>query len=274
MKLRLGSIVEWARLLLLVWSGPEEPQARSIRIGLIDLFIVVLALVFPWSTSGTIILIFPILIMFLLTHGPQEMIAQLRHPACSLPISLIGLALIGTIWAYGVPWSERLQALEKVFKLLWFVPFFLHFQRTSRATTVFAAYVVSNSLLLALSYLVFFSPAVSSLIGVQYPGVPLKNYIDQSHAFALVAVILLGLAVESLRNQRRDKAVALLAISVAFLANLAFVNVARTAFVYLPAMFAVLVLRFARGWLLLAVFAGFCALVLVFGQRRLVSNRG
>lgn len=261
MKSHLGSLVEWARLLLLVWSGPEEPQARSIRISLIDFFIVVLALVFPWSTTGTSILIFPILIMFLLTHGPREMIVQLRHPACSLPISLIGLALIGTVWAYDVPWSERLQALEKVLKLFWFVPFFLHFQRTSRATTVFAAYVVSNSLLLALSYLVFFSPAASSLTGVRYPGVPLKNYIDQSHAFALIAVILLGLAVEFFRDQRPDKALALLAVSVAFLANLAFINVARTAFVYLPAMFVILVLRFARGWLLLAVFAGSCALV-------------
>lgn len=260
-KSHFESVVEWARLLLLVWRGPEEPRARSIRIGLIDFFIVVLAVVFPWSTSGTTILVFLILIMFLLTHGPREMIAQLRHPACSLPISLIGLALIATIWAYGVPWSERLQALEKVLKLLWFVPLFLHFQRTSRAKTIFAAYVVSNSLLLALSYLVFFSSAVSSLIGVPYPGVPLKNYIDQSHAFALIAVMLLGLAVESLRDQRRDKAVALLTVSVAFLANLAFINVARTAFVYLPAMFAILVLRFTRGWLSLAVFAGFCALI-------------
>jgi O-antigen ligase len=261
MKSLVTRLVEWARLLLLVWSGDEEPRARHVRIGLIDFFILILAVVFPWSTSGTSILIGPILIMMLITHGPREMVAQLRCPACFLPVALIGLALVRTTWADGVPWPDRLQAVEKVLKLVWFVPFFLHFQKTSRATSIFAAYVVSNCLLLAFSYLVFCSPAISSIIGARYPGVPLKNYIDQSHAFALIAVIFLGLAVESLRDQRGDKAVAFLAVSVAFLANLAFVNVARTAFVYLPAMFATLVLRFARGWLLLAVFAGSCALV-------------
>lgn len=260
MKSYAARLIEWATLLLFVWNGPEEPRARQVRIGLIDFFIFILALVFPWSTTGTIGLLYAILVMMLITHGPREMIKQLNNPACALPIALIGLALVGTTWADGVPWSDRLHSLGKVLKLLWFVPFFLHFQKTSRATTVFAVYAISNLLLLAYSYLVFFSPTVSDMVGAKYPGVPLKNYIDQSQAFALVAVILLALAMESLRDGRRGKAIGFLGVSAAFLANLAFVNIARTAFVYVPAMLMVLLLRFARTWRSLALLAGLCAL--------------
>jgi O-antigen ligase len=253
-------LVEWANLLLFVWSGAAEPRARRIRIDLIDFFILALALVLPWSTTGTSVLMFPIVAMMLITHGPREMIDQLKYPACVLPIALVGLALVGTTWASGVPSSDRLQALEKVLKLLCFVPFFLHFQKTRRATSIFAAYVASNCLLLALSYLVFFSPTVGSIVGTKQPGVPFKNYIDQSQAFALIAVIILALAVESLCAGKRAWAICLVAVSTAFLANLAFVNVARTAFFYLPAMLGILVLRFAGRWLSFALFAAFCVL--------------
>jgi O-antigen ligase len=260
MKLQVKRVVEWVSLLLFVWSGHQEPRARGLRIGLTDFSILILAVVFPWSTTATSVLIVPILVMTLITHGPREMIRQLQRPACYLPIALIGLALVGTTWADGVPWSDRLQALEKVLKLFSFVPLFLHFQKTSRAASILAAYVVSNLLLLAFSYLVFFSLLVSSVVGAKYPGVPLKNYIDQSHAFALIAVIFLAFAAEFLRDRMRARAACLALVSAAFLANLAFVNIARTAFVYLPAMLAVLVLRFAGKWLSLALLAGFFAL--------------
>lgn len=260
MKLYSGRLIEWIRLLFLVWSGPEESRARTIRIGLIDFFILILALVFPWSTTVIAGLMPAILIMMVITHGPREMVQQLKYPACALPVALIGLALLGTTWAHGVSWSDRLHALEKVLKLLWFVPFFLHFQKTSRATSVFAAYVASNFLLLSFSLLVFFSPDISSIVGAKEPGVPMKNYIDQSQAFALIAVICLALAAESLRNRQGGKASGFLGLSAAFFTNLAFVNIARTAFIYLPAMLALFVLRYARSWLSLALLAGFCAL--------------
>ncbi|MEH2503721.1 hypothetical protein V1290_002532 [Bradyrhizobium sp. AZCC 1578] len=97
-------------------------------------------------------------------------------------------------------------------------------------------------------------------MGAKWPGVPLKNYIDQSQAFALIAVVFLGLAAESLRSRQRDKAIALVAVSAAFFANLAFVNIARTALLYIPAMLGVLLVRYTRGWLSLFPIAGICIL--------------
>ncbi|MEH2503720.1 hypothetical protein V1290_002531 [Bradyrhizobium sp. AZCC 1578] len=139
---KLGAIwlTEWLRLLLLVWNGSEAPRAQLVRIGLIDFFIVALAVALPWSTTVTTALVVAILLMMLITHGPRAMAAELKRPACSLPIALVGLAVVGTAWASGVPWSDRLHALEKVLKLLWLLPFFLHFQKTSRATLVFVAF--------------------------------------------------------------------------------------------------------------------------------------
>ncbi|MBR1277488.1 O-antigen ligase family protein [Bradyrhizobium sp. AUGA SZCCT0283] len=253
-------LVEWLRLLFLVWNGPEAPRAQLVRIGLIDFFIVTLAVAFPWSTTATTGLVLAILLMMLITHAPRAMIDELKRPACVLPIALVGLAVVGTAWASGVPWSDRLHALEKVLKLLWLLPFFLHFQRTSHATSVFVAFVASNLVLLAFSYLVFLWPEVGAAIGAKESGVPLKNYIDQSQAFAFIAVVFLGLAAEPLRTRQRGKAIALVAVSAAFFANLAFVNIARTALLYIPAMLGVLLVRNARGWLSLFLFAGICIL--------------
>ncbi|WP_128970673.1 O-antigen ligase family protein [Bradyrhizobium tropiciagri] len=145
-------------------------------------------------------------------------------------------------------------------KCLWVLPLALHFRKSDRALMVFGVYVASNLALLAFSFVLFVSPYVFHLIGAREPGVPVKNYIDQSQGFVLIALVLLGLAAESLRGGRRNRAFPFCAVSAAFLANLAFVNVARTAFIYLPIMLTLLALRYVRGWPLLALFAGTCAL--------------
>ncbi|MGL3111864.1 O-antigen ligase family protein [Bradyrhizobium sp. BR 1432] len=149
---------------------------------------------------------------------------------------------------------------RKVLKFIWMLPLFLYFRKTSHATSVFVAFVCSNLVLLGFSFLVFTSPEVRDIVDAKEPGVPLKNYIDQSQAFALVAVIFLGLAAESLRKKLLGRAIAFVAVSAAFFANLAFINIARTAILYIPVMLSLLVLRYVRGWLSLVTFAGFACL--------------
>ncbi|MCK1349199.1 MULTISPECIES: O-antigen ligase family protein [unclassified Bradyrhizobium] len=221
----------------------------------------ILAVVFPWSTSVTIGLLLVISPMILTTYSPREVIKEFKRPACALPMALVGLGLAGTAWASEVPWSDRLHALEKLLKLLWMLPLLLHFRKTSRATSVFTAYVLSNLVLLAFSFLVFFSAELRGVVGVKAPGVPLKNYIDQSQAFALLAVIFLGLGAEAIRNRFVERAIAFVALSATFFANLAFINIARTAFLYIPVMLALVILRYARGWRCLALSAGLSCLV-------------
>jgi hypothetical protein len=77
-------------------------------------------------------------------------------------------------------------------------------------------------------------------------GVFVKNYIDQSQEFALCAVAIAYPIASLLRAKRLGLALALGALSLTFLANMAFVIVSRTALVTIPIMlaaFAVLHLR-------------------------------
>ncbi|MGY3581593.1 O-antigen ligase [Bradyrhizobium sp. USDA 4341] len=250
---------KWASSVRFIKRLQNEPRASENRITVIDLLIVLLALAFPWSTTATTILAAVIVLMVVSTYCLEEMIGELKRPACALPLVLLGLAAIGTTWAHGIPWSDRLHAFGKVSKFICFLPLFVHFRNTSRAKLVFGAYVASNLLLLVLSFLVFFSPEVYAIVGAKAPGVPLKNYLDQSQAFVLIAVIFVALAVESVRLQHVLRSVLFIAVSAAFLANLAFVNIARTAFIYLPVMLALVLIRYARGWSSVAICAAICA---------------
>jgi hypothetical protein len=259
---RGAAYLEWSRLLLLVWRGPQEPRARRIRIGLIDFFVLILAAAICWSTTAAIVLVLCILLMIAITHGPWRILQQMKHPACALPVALVAIAMLGTLWADGVPWTERLHALRKTVKLLWLPLFFLHFQMTSRGPSVLTAYVISNLVLAGFSFLTFLSPEVRDALGAadKAPGVFLKNYIDQSQGFALAAVISIALAIESVRRSQLGRAAGFLVCSVVALAELAFVNVARTAFLYIPAMLLLLLLRYTRGWALVAMLAGLSAI--------------
>jgi O-antigen ligase len=259
---RRAGYLEWSRLLLLVWSGPQEPRARQIRIGLIDFFILILAAAICWSTTATTVLVLCILLMISMTHGPRKILQQIKHPACALPVALVAIAMLGALWADGVPWAERLHALRKTVKLLWLPLFFLHFQMTSRGPGVLAAYAISNLVLAGFSFLTFLSSEVRDALGAanKAPGVFLKNYIDQSQGFALTAVISVALAIESVRRSRFWRVAMFLVGSAVSFAELAFVNVARTAFIYIPAMLLLLLLRYTRGWALLAMLAGLSAI--------------
>ncbi|WP_271565774.1 O-antigen ligase family protein [Bradyrhizobium sp. CCBAU 11386] len=243
----------WPNLVRLITGTGNEPGARDLRIGMIDASIVALALVFPWSTTATAALGFLICLAIASTYSAQEMIAQLKRPALALPAMLLALAAVGAAWAHGIPWADRLHAFGKVSKFICLLPLFLHYQHTHRVKLVFTAYVVSNLLLLALSFLVFLSPDIYSVVGAKAPGVPLKNYIDQTQAFAFIAVVFVALAAEAVRQRQRGQAILFAALSVVFFANLAFVNIARTAFIYLPAMLALVIIRYARGWYSLAI---------------------
>ena len=66
---------------------------------------------------------------------------------------------------------------------------FYHFERSARGLQVFAAFLVSCVLLMAMSWIVAFDPRLALQAGAEY-GVPVKNYIDQSQEFALCAVVL------------------------------------------------------------------------------------
>jgi O-antigen ligase len=205
-----------------------------------DIFAVLIALSLPWSTSLVGIFAVAWLVTVAPTLDIRAFLESLKRPICALPMALFALALVGTLWS-DAPWGARLYAISPTSKLLVLPVLLYHFQRSTRAMWVFAAFLVSCTLLMAMSWIVAFDPGLAFKSGHDY-GVPVKNYIDQSQEFALCAVALAYPVVTLLRTKRILPAVLLVAISLSFVVNMAFVAVSRTALVTMPILLAVFAL--------------------------------
>jgi O-antigen ligase len=120
-----------------------------------------------------------------------------------------------------------------------------------------------------LSWAVAFDPHLALKRDAEY-GVPVKNYIDQSQEFGLCAVALTYPIIRFLRERKFALAVALAAIAVSFIVNMAFVVVSRTALISIPVMlvvFALLHLKW-RGRIVTL-----CAIAVLAGVAWLASPR-
>jgi O-antigen ligase len=102
------------------------------------------------------------------------------------------------------------------------------------------AFLASCTLLMILSWIVLFFPGLKPAHTLS-AGVPVKNYIDQSQEFALCAFALALPALIAWRRRKWKLAASYLALALAFIANLLFVALARTALIYM----AVLLVLFA-----------------------------
>jgi O-antigen ligase len=232
----------------------RDPASLTLTV---DVLAVLVAAALPWSTSAVGILVVLWVLALIPTLDPRALLRSLTRPASALPLAIFALALVGTLWSDS-PWPARLHGINPVAKLV-AIPFLLyHFERSQRAIWVFAALLISCALLMALSWIVLFAPELK-LTSTASPGVPVKNYIDQSQEFAL-CLFALAPFVQSLFHRRRlALAAACTALMVAFFANMMFVVSARTALVYMPVMlglFAILYLgRRATGLLLVGAVA-------------------
>jgi O-antigen ligase len=219
-----------------VWRDPAAWAKTS------DIVAVLIALSLPWSTS----LVGIFAAIWLVTVAPtldfRRFLQSLKRPICALPIALFVLALVGTLWS-DAPWGARSYALSPATKLLVLPLLFYHFERSTRGMWVLIAFLVSCTLLMAMSWLVLLYPGLSLKHGGDIErGILVKNYIDQSQEFALCAVVLGYPVVTLLRDRKIWQALLLIAIAASFIVNMAFVIVSRTALVTLPIMLAVFAL--------------------------------
>ena len=219
-----------------------------------DILVVLIAATLPWSTSLPAIF----LILWLAALAPatdlEDFRGLMKRPACLLPVGFFVLAAIGTLWS-SVPWGTRLYSVGPVAKFLVVPLLIYHFQRSSRGPWVFLAFFLSCTCLMIYSWIVAFEPRLALKPNAEY-GVPLKNYIDQSQAFALCTIGVLYAIVQSFRDRQTLKTVLLVAAALAFLANMAFIVVSRTALVTLPLMMAAFAaLHLSRRGLLIAACA-------------------
>ena len=207
----------------------------------VDILAVMLAASLPWSTSATSVLVLLWVIVLAPTIDWESFLLDLAHPTHALPLSLLALALLGTLWADG-PWAARLYGIKPLTKLL-LVPFlFYHFQRSRRSAWVFLAFLVSCTLLMILSWIVLFVPGLKPAHTLS-AGVPVKNYIDQSQEFALCAFALAVPALVATRRQNWKLAALCLALISAFVTNMLFVASARTALIYMPVLLVLFAAR-------------------------------
>lgn len=227
-----------------------------------DVMAILTAAALPWSTSLVAIFFVIFIAVLIPTSNAREFLQSLRRPVNLLPIIFFLLAVVGTLWASDIPWKARLHGINPTAKLL-AIPFLVyHFERSHRGLWVFVTFLISCFLLMIMSWVVVYIPELSIKKIPDY-GVPVKNYIDQSQEFAICAFALAWPILDLVRKRSFRRAALLTAVALSFIANLVFVNVARTAFVYMPVMlltFALLHLKW-RDIILLIV----AAMVIVGG---------
>ncbi len=201
-----------------------------------DILVVLIVITLPWSTSLPAIF----LVLWLMALAPATDLDAFRdlmkRPICFLPVSFVVLATVGTLWS-SVPWSTRLYSIGPVAKFLAIPLLIYHFQRSTRGPWILLTFFLSCTCLMIYSWSVAFAPGLALKPDAGY-GVPLKNYIDQSQEFALCAVGILYVIVQAIRNRQTLKSLSLVAIALAFFANMAFIVVSRTALVTIPFMIA------------------------------------
>jgi O-antigen ligase len=242
-----------------IWAARYRTPAR---------FVALIALLLPWTTTGLIFALIPWLIAFAFLDL-REFPRSLLRPICLLPIALVALAAIGTLWS-DAPWPDRIHAIGPAAKLLVIPLLIYQFERWPYGNWVFSAFLVSCTALMLYSFAVAADPALSLKLYLSRgpykveSGIAVRNYIDQSQEFALCAIALVYPTVSLLRRGRYRSAALFVALAIGFLANMMFVVVSRTALVTLPILIVVFaLLHLRRRTALLAVGAmGLLALTL------------
>jgi O-antigen ligase len=223
-----------AALIVRLW------RSRSAWLTTADIFVILLALSLPWSTSLVAIFAAAVLVSVARFLDFRAFLQLLRQPICMLAIAVFALALVGTLWS-DAPWNARLRGVAPTVKLLMLPVLFYHFERSERGVQVFAAFLVSCVVLTAMSWIVEFNPALVHKPAIEH-GVPVHNYIDQGQEFALCAVALAYPVITLLQAKKVMPALLLIAVCLSFVVNMVFVTVSRTALVTMPILLTVFAL--------------------------------
>jgi len=229
--------------------GREFFQAKVFELGRWELAADILACAFavslPWSTSATSILLVLWLIALVPTLDGPGLRRVVATPAGGLSVLFWLLALIGVLWATGVPMAERWGGVSSVFKLLVIPLLMFQFRRSSRASWIMIGFLASCGVLLMFSWVVIFFPQWQLTTREGF-GVPVKDYIAQTGEFVVCIFLLAEMAVRSWREQR-GRAVAFVLLALLFLVNLLVIATSRTGLVVVPVLLLLFLWRHVDG---------------------------
>jgi hypothetical protein len=172
----------------------------------------------------------------------QAFSEALRAPASFLPLAFVALAVAGLFWTED-GWPVAIQGLVPVSKLLVIPLLLYHYERSQCGHWVLFAFVASCALLMGVSWVTYFADWKPSPGGLA--GVPVRNYIDQSHEFALCLFVMAPLILSFATKGNRAWTFAFAAVMVGFYFDMRYVATSRTAYVYFP----VLLILFAAKYL-------------------------
>jgi len=185
---------------------------------LADCLAVALAASLPWSTSATAIIAGLWLLACMPTLDVQSFRRVLFIPAGALPVLFVVLGGLGMLWA-DVSWAERFDGIGSFIKFL-FLPLLLYrFCRSDGGRQVLIGFVGSCVVLLIVSWSLWLLPELPWLATVKSPGIPVKDYISQSAMFTICALVIMRFAFDMRRTNRRQFAIVLFVLALAFLAN-------------------------------------------------------
>jgi hypothetical protein len=239
-----------------------------------DALAIALAASVPWSTSATGILVGLWLLAFLPTVDLAALRRDLSIPAAATVIVLIALAALGMLWSEA-RWAPAFQGLTQFLKLLLIPLLFIHFRQSERGLWVFGAFLISCALLLLVSLLLVSWPRPFGW-RLNTHGIPVKDRIVQSGEFVLCAFGCLYLALDFIRAGRRWLALALAALSGAFLANVFYIAASRTSLVVIPVLLVFFGLRRfgGKGTLALAAAGGVLGAIIWISSPHLQQRIG
>ena len=199
---------------------------------LADWLAVGVALALPWSTSLAGILIVAWLLAVLPTLDMAAIKRELVTPAGGLPVLLWCLGLIGMLWA-DVDWVARYEGLDGFNRLL-IIPLLLaQFRRSENGIRVICGFLVSETAVLIVSYILILTPGLTWRGNVG--GVPVHDDIYQGSAFLVCAFGILGYAAYR-SGKNPGTALGFLVLAALFIANFAFVVVSRIALLAAPVL--------------------------------------
>ena len=205
---------------------------------LADCLAVALAASLPWSTSATAIIAGLWLLACMPTLDVQSFRRMLFIPAAALPVLFVTLGGLGMLWA-DVSWAERFDGIGSFIKFL-FLPLLLYrFCQSDRGRQVLIGFVGSCVVLLIVSWSLWLLPELPWLATVKSPGIPVKDYISQSAMFTICALVILRFAFDLWQTNRRQLAVVLSILALAFLANVFYVATSRTFLLVIPVLLIV-----------------------------------
>jgi hypothetical protein len=140
-----------------------------------------------------------------------------------------------------------MHGLTSFLKLLCIPLLMAQFSQSKNGRLVLIGFLTSSTLLLAVSWFIFFQPELAAPLKPRFPGVPVKDYIAQSAIFTVCIFVFAGLALDELRRGRRLLGVICASTSIIFMMNILYIAASRTFLLAIPVLSAILAYR-AFGW--------------------------